>query len=109
MIDLDADAADRWKEVTTHYKNEIYDVVQLTIAAGFMYPFREMVNKAGVDSLLARLPNDWGQEISSIAEILEMSKTDVFLYNLAYSLMGFCTVKLSFFSVLFDQYRLDIK
>ena len=91
IINLDAEAKDRWTEVTTTYKKEIQDVIQMTIAATFMYPFRKMVNDAGVDSLLARLPNDWGDEIVSIAEILEMSKTDVFLYNLAYALMGFCT------------------
>ena len=87
----DAEAKDRWTEVTTTYKKEIQDVIEMTIAATFMYPFRKMVNDVGVDSLLARLPNDWGDEIVSIASILEMSKTDVFLYNLAYALMGFCT------------------
>eukprot|EP01084_Bolivina_argentea_P159123 277154_1 len=91
VIDLDANAADRWTEPTTKYKDMIVSVVELTIGAPYMFPFREMVDKAGVDSLLARLPNDWGDEITSIAKIIAMSKTDVFLYNLAYALMGFCT------------------
>ncbi len=62
-IDLDAYAADRWTEVATKYKDIIVTVVELTIGAPYMIEFREMVDKAGVDSLLARLPNDWGDEI----------------------------------------------
>ena len=91
VINLDLPAADRWTEVTTKYKTGIQNVVDLTIGAPFMLPFREMVDKAGVNTLLARLPSDWGDEIVSIASIVGRSKTDVFLYNLAYSLMGFCT------------------
>ena len=91
IINLDSAAKDRWTEVTTKYKTDIQNVIQLTVESVYMLPFRRMVNEAGVDSLLARLPNDWGDEIVSIAETLDMSKTDVFLYNLAYALVGFCT------------------
>jgi len=42
-------------------------------------------------SVLARFPNDWGQEISSIAEIIDREVGEVIFYNIAYEVMGFCT------------------
>jgi len=91
VINLDDNASQRWVKPTNDFKDDIANVVDLTMGAWFMTPFRARIDSIGVDNLLKRLPYDWGNEIISIANIINRSRTDVYLYNLAYSLMGFCT------------------
>ena len=43
------------------------------------------------DSVTDRFPNDWGEEIRSIANIVERECADIVFFNLLYEIQGLCT------------------
>ena len=43
------------------------------------------------DEITNRFPHDWGEEIRSIADMLNRPCGDLIVYNIAYELLGLCT------------------
>lgn len=89
-IDLDAAPQDRWTEPVTHFKTEIQQLIDLIVSFDLAKTIITEIQKDS-NSVLERFPNDWGQEIASIAQIIDREVADVIFYNIAYEVMGFCT------------------
>jgi len=89
-IDLDAPPQDRWTEPVTYFKSGIQRLLDLVVSSDLAKAVITEIQKDSA-SVLARFPNDWGQEIASIAQIIDREVGEVIFYNIAYEVMGFCT------------------
>eukprot|EP01084_Bolivina_argentea_P289661 497440_1 len=90
-VNLDTSASDRWTELVQEYKPGIQQLIDHVLTTNaFMDEMNNLI-AANEKSVLSRIPHDWGQEIVSIANIVERNVSELLCYNFAYAIYGLCT------------------
>ena len=87
---MDAPANERWHEPVSDMKTEIQKMVDLVVGAQVIQDLLLHMDME-CDEVTDRFPHDWGEEVRSIADLLDRRCADLIMYNLAYELFGLCT------------------
>eukprot|EP00665_Eupelagonemidae_sp_cell47_P005398 gene5397-2797_t len=96
-IDLDEDPAARWSKVVAPRAAAITEMIDVFIAAirlkdGVL--LQTILGLAG-DVLLKKLPPVYAAELRGIHKATKINVGYLFVYNIMYELMGFCTSMVS--------------
>lgn len=90
VINLDDDASTRWNVPIEQYKTGIAKMLGLFFKSKVIQDLAAIIE---VDSkiILDRMPKDYAKEIESIAAIVNVTVSEIIIYNMAYEVFGLCT------------------